>query len=83
MEKKSENTCVIERNGRKSNKERLATRELVNALEGRLQNMETMLTTLIQQFQCILDQENNNIQQKANLQRQPNNPRGSDRGPRN
>lgn len=45
--------------------------------------METMLTALIQQFQCIIDQENNNIQQEANLQRQPNNPRGSDRGPWN
>lgn len=42
-----------------------------------------MLTALIQQFQCIIDQENNNIQQEANLQRQPNNPRGSDRGPWN
>ena len=33
MEKKSENTCMIERKGKKSNKERLATRELVNALK--------------------------------------------------
>lgn len=74
---------MIERKEKKSNKERLATRELVNALKGRLQNMETMLIALIQQFQCILDQENNNIQQDVDLQRQPNNPRGSDRGPRN
>lgn len=34
-------------------------------------------------METMLDQENNNIQQDVDLQRQPNNPRGSDRGPRN
>lgn len=42
-----------------------------------------MLIALIQQFQCILNQANNNIQQEIDLQRQPNNLRGSDRGLRN
>lgn len=51
--------------------------------EERLQNMETLLTTVTQQFQRILDQENNNIQPEADLHRQPNHPRGNDRGPRN